>query len=143
MVIQTFKNHFSAGLCSVDPTFPLHLWYKLLPQATITLNILRQSRINPLMSAYAQLNGHFDFSRTPLATPGTRIIAHEKPDQRASWEPHGVNGYYLGPALYHYRCYQAHITKTKGTRIVDTVSYYPQNYQCQKHLQKILPVLQR
>jgi hypothetical protein len=27
--IQTFKNHFIAGLCSVDPNFPLKLWYKL------------------------------------------------------------------------------------------------------------------
>jgi hypothetical protein len=45
--IQTFKNHFIAGLCSVDPTFPLKLWDKLLPQATITLNLLQKSRINP------------------------------------------------------------------------------------------------
>jgi hypothetical protein len=123
--IQTFKNHFIAGLCSEDPTFPLKLWYKLLPQATITLNILRQSRINPRMSAYAQLNGHFDFNRTPLDPPGTRITAHEKPDQRVSWDPHGVDCYYLGPALDHYRFYQVHITKTKGTRIVDTVEFFP------------------
>jgi hypothetical protein len=67
--IQTFKNHFIAGLCSVDPTFPLKLWDKLLPHATITLNLLRKSRINPRMSAYAQLNGNFDFNRTPLAPP--------------------------------------------------------------------------
>jgi hypothetical protein len=66
-VIQTFKNHFIAGLYSVDPTFPLKLWDKLLPQATIMLNLWRQSRINPRMSAYAQLNGNFDFNRTPLA----------------------------------------------------------------------------
>jgi hypothetical protein len=38
--IYTFKNHFIAGLCSVDPMFPLKLWDKLLPQATITLNLL-------------------------------------------------------------------------------------------------------
>lgn len=31
--IRTFKNHFIAGLCSVDKDFPLHLWDKLLPQA--------------------------------------------------------------------------------------------------------------
>jgi hypothetical protein len=91
--IQTFKNHFIAGLCSVDPTFSLKLWDKLLPQATITLNLLRKSRINPRMSAYAQLNGHFDFNRTPLAPPDTRIIAHEKPDQRVSWGAHGLDGY--------------------------------------------------
>jgi hypothetical protein len=123
--IQRFKNHVIAGLCSVDPTFPLKLWDKLLPQLKITLNLLRKSRINPRMSAYAQLNGHFDFNRTPLAPPGTRIIAHEKPDQRASWDPHGLDGYYLGPALEHYRFYQVHITKTKGARIVDTVEFPP------------------
>jgi hypothetical protein len=80
------------------------------------------------MSAYAQLNGHFDFNRTPLAPPRTRVIAHEKPYQRASWDPHGLDGYYLGPALDHYRCYQLHITKTKGTRIVDTVEFFPATF---------------
>jgi hypothetical protein len=122
--IQTFKNRFIAGLCSFDPNFTLKLWDKLLPQATITLNLLRKSRINPRMSAYAQLNRHFDFNRTPMVHPGTRVIAHEKRDQQASWDPHGVDGYYLGPALDHYRCYQVHITK-KGTRIVDTVEFLP------------------
>jgi hypothetical protein len=31
--IRTFKEHFVAGLSSVDPEFPLHLWDILLPQA--------------------------------------------------------------------------------------------------------------
>jgi hypothetical protein len=60
--------------------------------------------MNARMSAYAQLNGHFDFNRKPLAPPETRVIAYEKPDQRAYWDPHGVDGYYLGPVLDHYRC---------------------------------------
>jgi hypothetical protein len=77
------------------------------------------------MSVYAQLNVHFDFNRTPLATPGTRVIVHEKTDQRSSWDPHGVYGYYLDPALDHYRCYQVHVTKIKGTWIVDTVEFFP------------------
>jgi hypothetical protein len=124
-VIQTFKNHFIAGLCSVDPNFPIKLWDKILHQATITLNILRKSWINPRMSAYAQLNGHFDFNRTPMVPPGTRIVAHDKLDQQASWDPHGVDGYYLGKSLGHYRCYQAHITKTKGARIIDTFEFLP------------------
>jgi hypothetical protein len=122
--IQTFKNYFIAGLCSVDPNFPLKLCDELLPQATITLKHLRKSRINPRMSAYAQLNGHFYFNGTPMAPPGTRVIAHEKPYQRVSWDPHRVDGDYLGPALDHYRCYQVHTTKTKGKRIVDTVEFF-------------------
>jgi hypothetical protein len=114
-----------SGLCPVDPKVPLKLWDKLLPQAKITLNLLRKSRINPRIVAYAQLNGNFNFNRMPLAPPGTRVIAHDKPDQRASWDPRGVDGYYLDPALDHYRWYQVHITKTKCTRIFDTVECFP------------------
>ena len=42
--IRTFKNHFLSVLSSTDDRFPLHLWDRLLPQATITLNTLRASR---------------------------------------------------------------------------------------------------
>jgi hypothetical protein len=45
--IHTFKEHFVAGLASVDPYFPLHLWDRLLPQAEMTLNLLRKSRHHP------------------------------------------------------------------------------------------------
>ena len=31
--IQTFKNHFISGLCTVNHKFPLQLWCDLLPQA--------------------------------------------------------------------------------------------------------------
>jgi hypothetical protein len=31
--IRTFKEHFVAGLASVDPDFPSHLWDRLLPQS--------------------------------------------------------------------------------------------------------------
>ena len=36
--IRTFKEHFLAGLASLDPNFPMHLWDRLLEQATLTLN---------------------------------------------------------------------------------------------------------
>jgi hypothetical protein len=34
--IRTFKAHFVDGFSSVDPSFSMHLWDKLLPQAEIT-----------------------------------------------------------------------------------------------------------
>jgi hypothetical protein len=58
--IRTFKNHFIAGLCSVDQHYPLHLWDKLLPQAELTLNLLRGSRLNPTVSTHAQMHGAFE-----------------------------------------------------------------------------------
>jgi hypothetical protein len=55
--IRTFKEHFVAGLASVDPDFPLHLWDRLLPQAEMTLNLLRTSRQHPQLSAAAHFHG--------------------------------------------------------------------------------------
>jgi hypothetical protein len=105
--IRTFKNHFISGLCTTDPKFPLHLWDRLVPQALITLNLLRASRINPNLSAYAQVFGQYNFSAHPLAPPGTHFLIHEKPHNRASWAPHALDAWYLGPALNHYRCHRA------------------------------------
>lgn len=50
--IQTFKHHFIAGLSSTPSTFPMYLWCRLIPQAVITLNLLRQSNTNTCISSY-------------------------------------------------------------------------------------------
>jgi len=102
--IRTFKNHFIAGLATTNTSFPLHLWDKLLPQALLTLNLLCGSRINPKLSAYAQVYGHFDFNRTPIAPPGIKVLAHKNPSVRTSWGAHAEDGWYVGPALDSYRC---------------------------------------
>ena len=36
---QTFKAHFTAGLASLDPDFPVSEWDRLLEQAILTLNL--------------------------------------------------------------------------------------------------------
>jgi hypothetical protein len=123
--IRTFQNHFIAGLCSVDKAFPLHLWDRLIPQAEISLNLLRGSRINPKLSAWAQIHGTFDFNRTPLGPPGTRVLAHEKPDAHTTWSPHALDGWYVGPAMESYRCHQVWIWETRATRICDTLTWFP------------------
>jgi hypothetical protein len=58
--IRTFKEHFVTGLSSGDPSFPMHLWDRLLPQAEITLNLLRTSRLHPQLSAAAHYHGLMD-----------------------------------------------------------------------------------
>jgi hypothetical protein len=127
--IRTFKEHFVAGLSSVDPTFPLHLWDRLLPQAEITLNLLRISRLHPQLSAAAHFHGLVDYNKTAFAPPGCKIIAHEKPGKRRTWAPHGQHGYSLGPAMHHYRCQNVYISSTASERIVDTLEFFPHNYQ--------------
>jgi hypothetical protein len=76
--IRTFKEHFVAGLSSVDPSFPLHLWNRPLPQVEITLNILRTSRLHPQLSAAAHFHGLVDYNKTSFAPPGCKIIAHDE-----------------------------------------------------------------
>jgi hypothetical protein len=93
---RAFKEHFVAGLATVDPTFPLHLWDMLLPQAEITLNLLRTSRLHPQLSAAAHFHGLVDHNKMAFAPPGCKIIAHEKPGKRRTWAPHGQHTYSLG-----------------------------------------------
>jgi len=123
--IRTFKNHFISTLCSCDPSFPMHLWDRLLDQTVITLNLLRTSTINPRLSAYSQLHGSFDFNATPLGPPGTKVIVHEKPTQRETWAPHGTEGWYVGPAIDHYRNFTVYIPSTRSIRIADTLAWLP------------------
>jgi hypothetical protein len=126
--IRSFKDHLIAGMCSTDKSFPMHLWDRILPQAVVTLNMLRNSRINPKLSAATHIFGQYGFNRAPMAPPGTRIIAHETPGRRRTWAPHGQDGWYIGPALEHYRCYTVYITKTRSNRIVETVDFFPQQF---------------
>ena len=123
--IRTFKNHFLSVLATADPEFPVSEWDRLLPQAELTLNLLRNSRVNPRLSSYAYLFGPFDFNTTPLAPAGTKVLVHEKPSQRASWAYHGVEGWYIGPSLHHYRCLKCYLPSTGGTRDADTVQFFP------------------
>jgi hypothetical protein len=127
--IRTLKEHFVAGLSSFDPSFPLHLWDRLLSQAEIALNLLRTSRLHPHLSAAAHFHGLVDYNKTAFAPPGCKIIAQEKPGKRQTWAPHGQHGYSLGPAMHHYRCQNVYISATASERIVDTLDFPPHNYQ--------------
>ena len=122
--IQTFKNHFKAGLASLDPAFPIAEWDRLLDQAFLTLNLLRPARVNPSLSAYTYLFGLFDFNATPLAPPGTRVIVHSKPEKRASWDPNGKEGWYVGPSPQHYRCMKCFMSKTRSEINSDTIVFF-------------------
>jgi hypothetical protein len=127
--IRTFKEHFVAGISSVDPSFPMHLWDRLFPQAEITLNLLQTSRLHPQLSAAAHFHGLVDYNKTAFAPPGCKIIAHEKPGKRRTWAPHGQHGYSLGPAMHHYRCQNVYISTTASECIVVTLKLFPHNYQ--------------
>ena len=80
VAIRNFKAHFLSIIAGTADDFPLRLWDKLLPQAEITINLLRQYNATPTVSAYAHLNGPFDYNKMPLAPMGCNVQVHEKSD---------------------------------------------------------------
>ena len=121
--IKIFKNHFISILSGTDPSFPLSLWDKLLPQAELTVNLLRQSNSTPTVSAHAHLFGMFDFNKMPLAPLGCGIQIHEDTDKRKSWAPHTIDGWYLGTSPEHYRAHRVYAKSTNSERISETVFF--------------------
>ena len=120
------KNHFIATLATTSAKFPITQWHKLLPLAELTLNSLLPWHSNPAISAYHGLTGaKFDFRAHSIAPAGTAILIHEPPEARGSWASHGLLGFYLGPAILHYRSHHVFVTATSATRITDTVAWFP------------------
>ena len=84
---------------------------------------MRACRQNPKLSAHTALDGEFHYDSTPMAPPGTLTLAQVKPNIRGSWEFHAREGWYVGPAMRHYRCYTV-IAKNTGAEIIsDTVKF--------------------
>jgi hypothetical protein len=125
--IRDMKNHLIAMLATANPDCPIYLWDEFIPQANITINLLRPYQPNPTISAYEGMHGKtFDFMANPLAPCGTRVVTFDSPSTRSSWAVHGVKGFYLGPALQHYRCFRVYASTTQAERITDTLQWFPE-----------------
>ena len=127
VAIRNFKAHFLSILAGAADDFPMHLWDCLLPQAEITVNLLRQSNATPTVSAYAHMSGPFDYNKMPLAPMGCQVQVHEKTDKRGTWAFHSVDGWYIATSPEHYRTHKCHIKETKSDRFSDTVQFQHKN----------------
>eukprot|EP00804_Cyclotella_cryptica_P028768 CCRYP_018720-RA/>CCRYP_018720-RA protein AED:0.37 eAED:0.37 QI:0/0/0/1/0/0.25/4/0/1148 len=95
--IRTFKDHFLAILAGAAPSFPA------------------DRHCNPTLSAWEDLFGPFNFDATPLGPAGCRILIHSKATTRRSWDYRSHEGFYVGPALHHYRCYRVLNKESRST----------------------------
>ena len=103
-VIQTFKAHFLAILAGVANDYPQNLWDILLPQAVLTLNLLRQARLNTSVSTWEFLEGPLYYNANPLCTLGCPVLIHKKTATSNSWDFRSKEGWSIVTALDHYRC---------------------------------------
>ena len=122
--IQTFKNHFIAGLATCDPQFPITQAKNLTHQCLLTLNLMRKSRLSDA-TAQVEMHGPFDSNRYDLHPPGCRLVTLDDPSDRRSFAPHGTVAFYLGPAPNHYRSYTVFVPTTSATRVTDSVDWLP------------------
>ncbi len=113
--IQTFKDAFIPALATTDSEFPLQLWDRLTPQVLNCLNMMRASRIDATKSAYETLYGPYNWDRYPLAPLGCKAVIYE--DGGGLWASRGVDGWYLGPSMDHYRCNIYYVPETGAYHI--------------------------
>ena len=53
----------------------------------MTLNMLRQSRLNPELSAYEQVDGIRNFEQTSLAPLVCKVQIHDKNHEQLTYSP--------------------------------------------------------
>ena len=52
-------------------------WCRLMPQAIMALNMLRPCRKKPTILAHTAIKGQFDCNKTPLETPGIKVLVQK------------------------------------------------------------------
>ena len=125
--IRAFKAHFLSILAGVAPDFPINIWDLLLPQAELTLNLLRQATINPSQSAWSYFHGAFNYDAITISTLGCDIIEHRKTVTRNFWDFCSVAGWYVGVSLQHYHCHIIVAKATRAVQISDMVEFRHQH----------------
>ena len=127
MTIKNFKAHFCSVLAGTANDFLHSLWDRLLPQAEITVDLLRQSNATPNVSAYTHLSGPFDYNKMPLAPMGCAVQVQKKTDKRGTWSYHAMDGWYLATSAEHYRTHLCHVKDTRSKRLTDTAHFSHKN----------------
>jgi hypothetical protein len=121
--IQTFKNHFKAVIAGVDDNFPMNLWDRLLPQTVLTLNLLQQLNVAPMVSAYQYVNGPFDYNKMLLGPMGCAVQIHKRSERQGTWAANSVDGWYLRTCPEHYQCHVIYVKHTRSEKVSDTVYF--------------------
>ena len=119
--IQTWKNHFVSVLIGASSTFPLHLWYRIIPQAERQHILLSHSNVNTHISSYAHVYGQHDYSAEPFVPIGMESLVHDKPQRRQKFAEHCKKGFVLGTSFEHYRGWKMWMINMRTVRISNTV----------------------
>jgi hypothetical protein len=59
--------------------------------------------------------------KKPFAPIGCAVQIQVKPKNRRTWDTHTKAGYNLGTSMEHHQCFKIYVTKTRATRVSNTV----------------------
>jgi hypothetical protein len=121
--VRMWKNHFTAGIAGIPPSFPIANWCHLTTQSNMTLNMLCPCWLNPCLLTHEAMDGSFLFDAMPLAPLGTEVLIHLKPSRWLTWGYHVSKALYLLHAANHYRCICVIMHDTGAERVTDTFRY--------------------
>ena len=121
--LQPYKSYVKSTMAYLPPTFPIAYWCRLLLQIDFSVNIVRKCRQNPLLSAWAAIEGEFHFNATPIAPPGSEMLMHENPNRGRTFVFNAKKAWYIAPCFQHYRKFKGIMASTGAERISDTVQF--------------------
>ena len=107
----------------VADEIPIGIWYELLPQVDLTLNMLRQSNLSHNVSSHSHLTGPHGFNKIPFTPLECIVLIHNNPGKQLMWEPHSVNGFYVSTSRENYRCYTLQAKDTRSKSVSDIVFF--------------------
>ena len=87
----------------------------------LTLNLLRQARLDHTKSAWEAFAGPLNYDVTPLGSLGCEIISHKKMGTRFSWDFRGDPAWNIGVSLKHYRFKNIIAKGTRAIRVSNTL----------------------
>ena len=108
-------------MSGIATTFPLHLWCQAIPQVERQLLLLRQSNVNPTISAYAHVYGPHEYNAEPFVPILMETLVQNKPRRRKTFAENFSKVHVLRTSFEHYRSWIMWMKETKTTRISGTV----------------------
>ena len=120
------ENPFLYWPCHLRPQFTCHqmvshnaiIWRH---PASPRIILMTAQNISPWLTLWKLWFQKF----IPLSPPGTKLVIHKSPEQRTTWVPYDIEGWYIRPSTKNYHCHKCYILSTVWVRDTLTLNCFP------------------
>jgi hypothetical protein len=72
---------------------------------------------------FGQVHGTHDYKQKPFASIGCVVQMYIKPNNHLSWDTRSEPGFNLGTSMEHHQWFRVYVTRTRATRISNTILF--------------------